>query len=281
MAVFETVISPFPPGSARKRDYSWPDPNINMTGAISPLARDRTGGTNTTSGATSTGAAGTLNIGVVGGVPVLRMVNGGLLNQGPAIALSPIGIQRLPLETGHLFFDGTQDDYYVTEVSLIMRMAAITVGLLGDNGLQVQNTNNASGGMIVNVTNGWTFLFPPNTGDVALFTRQNGGAGVTTTTTLRTAASGFDVTQFHKYAFRIIPANATTPGTLKTLIDDVVLDQRSWTGGTTLPTPNNVGGFPNVGWLSSIQCQSQAQEIDVPLAGGFRSQLAPSELALT
>lgn len=270
MTIREAIVSPFSPGSGRKRDYTWPDWNASMGGAAGNVLRDRVGDNNTTSGALSTGAGAVINLGIVNQTPVARFINT-TLNLGAVFTMDQGGRCHPRLTAAGNSVSGAQDDYGAYRVYAVMRAVA-TPTSASDNGLQLTNSNNATLGLIVGAIPGFAIQYD-NTGNCSLLVR---GAALNTFA-LRTVADGYLNTDFHCYEIRILGATATSDAVCKVLIDNVVKFQQTWAPGTILPTPNSPGGNNFNGFSTNIQCQGAGQEIDVAL---YRCQWAPTETAL-
>lgn len=272
MTIREAIVSPFAPGSGRKRDYTWPD-WLTLSGAAFAgiNIRDRASVTNTTSGLFTTPAGASINVGVVNGVPCARFINT-TLNTGAVFGFDQGGRCHPRLTAAGNNMDGSQDDYTAYRLYAIMR-AANTPSSASDNGLQLQNSGNATLGIIVGNLPGFAVQFD-NTGGCSLFMHGNTS---NQTFPLRTVADGYLNTDFHCYEMRIIGAGPTSDAVFKVLIDNQIKFQATWGAGSNLPTPNTVGGNQFNGFVPNIQCQAAAQEIDVAL---FRCQWAPTEAAL-
>lgn len=267
----EVIVSPFAPGSGRKRDYTWPDWNTNMNGAATNVIRDRIGDNNTTAGAIQTGVGAVLNIGIINATPTARFINT-TLNTGAIFAFDQGGRCHPRLTQAGNNASGDQDDYSAYRLYAIMRAVA-TPTSTSDNGLQLQNSGNAAQGIMLGNIPGFAINYD-NAGGLTLFMHGNTS---NVNTVLRTVADGFLNTDFHTLEMRLLSATAASDAVLKVLIDNVVKFTGTWGAGSNFPTPNTAGGNVNNGFTPTIQCQGAGQELDVAL---FRCQWAPTETAL-
>jgi hypothetical protein len=274
----ESIVTPFAPGSGRKRDYTWPDYNGNMTGAVGIVFRDRLGAGNSASGSSSPGTSGALTMGYVTGVTCCRLTNGANLNGGPVMTLDQGARLHFTTSKTNLKFNpnaAAVDDWACWSVYAIMRAAA-TPGDATDFGLEIVLGPNASNGVLRSAVPGWSIQID-NTGNSCSLV-QHGNSGAQTATVLLGPAQGYVNTDWHKYEFRMLSATNTTDGIFKVLIDGVTLIQRSFgVVGDDLPLPSSAGANNNNGYVANIQAMSRNCELDVAIA---RSQSAPTEQAL-
>jgi hypothetical protein len=269
----ETIVSAFAAGSARKRDYSWPDPNLNISGAPSNGVRDRAGISNTASGSQSAGAGAALTMGVINGVDCVRMTNGVNLGVGPTFVMD-CGRCRVNLLGANSHFTTATDDYGAYRVYAIMRVVATPVSATEECGLTLHNGANASDGLLTGTGPGFAFYYNLTGGLDYLIKTDTAGF---ITVPLGTVAGGFDNTQFHTCEFRILGARPGANASIKCILDGKLQDQRFWPNN--LPSPAGVGGNTANGFVPNLKYNSANGELDVPV-GGFRVQYAPFEAAL-
>ena len=276
MPLLETIVSPFPPGSARKMDYTFPDWNANNTGNVTNAIRDRPGAQAANpAGSISTGATGSVNVGVVQGISCVRLVNGVNLNGGPTLIVDGAGRFHLNTLAANVKFSFVTDDYGVHRVYALMWVAATPTDVFGDCGLQVINSTNAGSSIIQGGKPGIGFQFD-TAGGIGFLMKGNSLA--TTTTPLATAAQGFVNTVPHMCEFRFIPATATQNGFVKVYLDNVLkLTKNYGSVADDLPLPSTVGANVNDGWVVNIQNQGRNSELDLALC---RLQRGPTEQAV-
>ena len=269
----ESIIPQQPTGAARKRDYTWPDPNVNSSGGPSSLLRDRPGASNNASGAQSAGTSGALTMGVINGVTCCRFTNGVNIGGGPTVTLDAARL-RVNLTSPITFFNSFTDDYAVYRFYAITRVTATPVQANG-NGIQLVTGNNIAQDLFVNASPGFAINYD-NTGTMSLVIRDNAAATLTSTVI---SPAGFTNTDFHTPEFRLISAQPGVNATLKVLLDGKLRLSISWPtfGAVNLPTPAGVGGNVNNGFGPSIHCNAQNSEMDVAMA---RVQMAPTEADL-
>ena len=270
----ETIVSPFPPGSGRKRDYTWPDWNINMTGVVSNLERDRPGATNATSGSIGGGVGSSTNLGVVNGVSCVRLINGVNLNNGPVCVMDQGARLHVTTSRANMKFSSFTDDFLCWRIYCIMRCAA-TPADATDFGFQVICGPNASNGVLHSAVPGWSLQLD-NTGGTSLV--QHGKSGAQTSTLLKSAAGGFVNTDFHCFEYRFLGATPNSDALFKVLLDGQLQLTRSFASvADDLPLPTSAGGNANNGYVVNVQAMSRNCELDVAL---IRSIAAPTEAAL-
>lgn len=271
----ETQVSPFPPGSARKMDYTFPDWNQNASGQTNSLERDRPGAQSASpSGSLSNGATGTLNVGFVQGVPCVRMVNGANLNGGPTLICDGGGRFHLRTTTANNFYSTATDDYAVHRVYMIARVAATPTDAT-DTGLAVVLGGNAGSGILGNSIPGVGIQFD-NTGGCSYI--QHGNSGAQTSTLLQSAAGGFVNTNWHSFEFRFINATAQSNGLLKVFLDSkLMLTKNFGVVGDDLPLPSSPGANANNAYVVNLHAWSRNFEMDVAMV---RVQRGPTEQAV-
>lgn len=275
MGVREVIVSPFPPGSGRKMDYTFPDWNANNNGGLTTAIRDRPGvqAANPT-GTISGGATGTANVGVVNGVSCVRLINGANLGGGDVIVCDGAGRIHVATLSANVKFSNVTDDYAVTRVYMLARVTA-TPADATDCGLEIIVGNSSAGNVLFGAKPGWAFQFD-NTGGCSLV--QKGNSLAVTSTLLQSAAQGFVNTQFHMFEFRFINANSSTNGAFKVYLDGILKVTRAYGSvADDLPLPTTAGGNNNNGYVVNAQTQSRNSELDVAL---IRVQRAPTEAAL-
>jgi hypothetical protein len=271
MARTESIIPQAPTGAARKRDYTWPDPNNNISGVPSSLFRDRTGMSSTASGGQSNGTSGALAMGVVNGVDCVRMTNGVNIGGGPVITLDA-GRVRVNLLSSNLSFTTATDDYGVYRIYAIMRVTATPVQAT-DVGFQLTNSGNIGNGIFTSAMPGFAINYD-NTGTMSLVVRGDNGA-FTSFQISPNVAAGFLNTDWHMGELRLIGAQPGVNASIKTFFDGQLRNTQSWPNN--LPSPAGVGGSTNNGFASSIHQNAQNAELDVALV---RMQYAPTEADL-
>ena len=271
----DSIVSPFAAGSGRKRDLTFPDFSGQMSGAALAQCRDRTG-ENALATTLTLGAAGSLNLGVVNGVPCCRMINAGLINQGPVLSVQSMTQVHPALTKGNLFLSGNTDDTMVYRVYMIARVTATPGGVNPDVGLQLLNTINSSDGLLRSNKPGMGIQIS-TTGNCDLVI--NGQTSLQAIS-LQTAAQGYVNTDFNAYEFRILNATTTTDAVLKVLLNGNLKQAISWGAGSNLPIPSQVGppaGSVISGFLANVNQMAAGLELDVAL---LRVQSAPTEAAL-
>lgn len=274
MGIAETIVSPFPTGSARKRDFMLPDYRTVMTGGAPILERDRPGGTNTQGGASSPGTTGALTMGIVGGVPCIQMTNGVNLNGGPVYIFDGGGRISPATTNTNIKFTQNTDDFNCWRIYAVMRVTA-TPGNATDCGLQLILGANAGNGVLRSSVPGWAMQFD-NTGGCSLV--QHGNSGAQTSVVLQSAAQGFVNTAWNMFEMRILGATASGSGFFKCLLNGQLKVLRSFASGPDdLPLPSSPGANSNNMYVTNIQYQAQNGELDVAIV---RSQAAPFEAAL-
>lgn len=268
-------VSPFPAGSGRKMDYTFPDWNANATGAVTNQIRDRPGAqAGNPSGSLSPGGTGTLNVGVVNGVSCLRCVNAAGLNTGPCAIVDGAGRLHIATLAATTKFSSSTDDYGCTRVYAIVRVAATPTDAT-DCGLQIVLGASSSSGVLAASVPGWAFQFD-TTGNTSLV--QHGNSGAQTAVVLKTVAQGFVNTDFHMFEFRLINASPTANGKFKVLLDNQLVLQRSFgVVGDDLPIPTSPGANANNGYVVHVINNGRNSELDVAMV---RIQRAPFEAAL-
>lgn len=271
----ESIVSPFPPGSARKMDYTWPDWNSNNNGGVLSTIRDRPGEQAANpSGSISAGATGSTNVGVVNGVSVVRMANGANLGGGPVVC--PDGAGRIHLATlsANVRYSTQTDDYAVTRVYALVRVTGTPTDNT-DCGLEVIVGGSNTGNVLFGGKPGWSIQFD-NTGGCSLV--QKGNSLAVTAVLFQSAAAGFVNTNFHKFEYRFINATPQTNGIVKFFLDDkLMLTKNFGSVGDDCPLPTTTGGNANNGYVANVQTQSRNSEIDVAYV---RMQRGPTEQAV-
>ena len=266
----ESIIPQAPTGAARKRDYTFPDPNVNSNGGVSNGLRDRAGMSNTAGGGQSTGTSGALAMGVVNGVTCLRMTNGVNIGGGPVITLDAARM-RVNLTSPISFFTTATDDYGAFRYYAIMRVTG-NPGNANGNGIQLINGPNISADLFTSIP-GFAINYD-TAGTMSFVVRDNTGAFTSTVI----SPAGFVNTAFHMAEFRIIGAQANVNAVVKVLLDGQLRTTFAYPGpGGNGPTPSGAGGNVNNGFGPSIHCNAQNFELDVAVA---RVQMAPSEADL-
>lgn len=271
----ESIVSPFPAGSGRKMDYTWPDWNANQTGAVTNQIRDRPGAQAANpAGSISPGTTGSVNVGVVGGVSCVRVINGANLNQGAVCVVDGAGRIHLSTLAANMKFTYATDDYGATRIYAIMRVAATPTDAT-DCGLELITGPNAGNGVLRSAVPGWLLNFD-TTGNTSLV--QHGNSGAQTSTVLATAAGGFVNTDYHVFEFRLLNATPQINGLFKVFLDGQLILQRSFgVVGDDLPLPTSPGGNANNGYVVNVQNMGRNSELDVAMV---RVQRAPFEAAL-
>lgn len=271
----EVQVSPFPPGSARKMDYTWPDWNANATGAATNQIRDRPGAQAADpAGSLSPGTTGSLNVGFVQGVPCVRLVNGINLNGGPVAVVDGAGRLHLRTLSANNLYSASTDDYAVHRVYMIARVIA-TPGNATDTGLQVVLGPNAANGILRSAVPGIGIQFD-NTGGCSYI--QHGNSGAQTSTLLRSAAQGFVNTDWHMFEFVFINATPQANGSVKVKLDgQLKLTKAFGSVPDDLPLPSSPGANANNGYVVNAQYMAQNGEMDVALV---RVQRGPTEQAV-
>lgn len=275
MPAVESVVSPFPPGSARKMDYTFPDWNVQGAGGPSNQERDRPGaqGANP-SGSSSAGATGTIVAGVVNGISAIRLINGANLNGGPAFIADGMGRLHFNTLAANTKCTTNTDDYGCTRVYMLAAVVA-TPGDATDCGLQIILGTNAGSSILAGSKPGVGIQFD-NTGGCSYI--QHGNSGAQTATVLQSAAGGFVNTNPHKFEFRIINASPTANGFIKVYLDDHLMLTKSFGSvPDDLPLPTSPGANANNGYVVNVQQQSRNTELDVFMV---RVQRGPTEQAV-
>lgn len=272
----ESIVSPFPAGSGRKMDYTWPDWNANMTGAVTNQIRDRPGAQAASpSGAITGGATGTNNVGVVNGVSCVRFINGANIGGGSVGVVDGAGRIHLSTLKANMKFTNATDDYGAHRVYAIMRMTATPTDALTDCGMCIITGNASNSTVLIGGKPGWLLGFDIN-GNAVLV--QKGNSLVTTTTIIGAAAQGFVNTNYHTFEARFLNATPQIDGLFKVFLDGQFILQRSFgVPADDLPLPTTVGGNQNNGYVVNVQAQSRNCELDVAMV---RVQRAPFEQAL-
>lgn len=275
MTLRESIVSPFPPGSARKMDYTFPDWNANNGGAVTNQIRDRPGAQAANpSGAISGGATGSQQVGVVNGVSCVRMINGANIGGGGVLIVDGAGRFHLATLAAQVFYTSNTDDYGCHRAYMIARVT----GNPGDNtdcGLEIVLGPNAGLGVIGGGAVGFTYQFD-TAGSCSLVYRGNSGA--VTTLPIQTVAQGFVNTNFHKFEYRFLSATRTQNGVVKIFLDDRFILSRSFGSvPDDLPLPTSPGANANNGYVVNVQTQGRNTELDVAL---IRVQRGPTEQAV-
>lgn len=251
-----------------------PDWRAQISGGPSILERDRPGGTNTQSGASSPGTSGALTLGIVSGVPCIQMTNGVNLGGGPVLIFDGGGRILPSTVNTNIKFTTNTDDFSCWRIYGIMRVTA-TPANATDCGLQLILGTNAGNGVLRSSVPGWGINFD-NTGGCSLI--QHGNSGAQTSTLLQSAAQGFVNTAFNMFEFRLLGATASSPGLFKCLLNGQQKILRSFANvGDDLPIPSSPGANANNGYVVNCQYQAQNGELDLHL---MRVQAAPFEAAL-
>lgn len=274
MSRVETIVSPFPAGSARKMDYTWPDWNANNTGAVTNQIRDRPGAQAANpAGSVAPGTTGTVNVGVINGVSCVRLANGANLNQGPVCVVDGAGRLHLSTLLANVKFSAQTDDYAIHRVYAFMRVAATPTDAT-DCGLEIICSNNASDGVLRNAVPGWSLQLD-TTGGTSLV--QHGNSGAQTSTLLKSAAQGFVNTDFHKFEFQFVNATSLRNGFMLVLLDDVVMLTRSFgVVGDDLPVPTSPGANITNGYVVNLHNQGRNAELDVAYVRVQRGPTLPA-----
>lgn len=274
MPRIESVISPGPAGAGRKRDFTFPDWCINMSGGPSNLERDRPGGSNGQSGSQSSGTTGALVLGVALGVPCLKMTNGVNLNGGPVYTFDGGGRLLPSTVKTKIHFTNATDDFAVYRVYAMMRVIATPTDAT-DMGLQIVLGPNAAAAVLSGATPGWAIQFD-NTGGCSLV--QHGNSGAVTSVVLQSAAQGFVNTAWNMFEFRLISATRNADGSFKCFLNNQLKVTRSFSSvPDDLPIPSSPGANVNNGYVVHAIAFSRNSELDVGL---MRSQVAPTEAGL-
>lgn len=271
----ETQVSPFPPGSGRKMDYTFPDWNANATGAVTNQIRDRPGAQAANpAGSITGGATGTSNVGFVQGVPCVRMINGANLNGGNVCIVDGAGRLHLRTLSANNLYSTSTDDYAVHRVYMIARMVA-TPADATDVGLQIVLGAASNAGILKNVVPGIGIQFD-NTGNCSYL--QHGNSGAVTSANLQTVAQGFVNTDWHMFEFVFINATSQSNGSVKVKLDGFLkLTKAFGSVPDDLPLPSSAGANVNNGYVVNFQAQSRNCEMDVAMV---RVQRGPTEQAV-
>lgn len=234
----ESVVSPLTPGAGRKFSYVWGA--CGVTNAGNDFV-----GTNTD--ARPTGTPDNLwTMTITGAPPATRGVtttNGRVAermtsNTGTGYEVYAQNAQRFTMPFCNV--KGTAnlsnlDDFYCWEVSAVLAWNAIPGAITGDTGLVIANGVNG-----LNPTRGriraGSFmgieLGPSNTGQLSLIVRQ-ADAGALTFNQLTPTQP--DLTQFNRYALRLVGPTASTEAQLKVFVNNVQQFALPWGAGTVLP----------------------------------------------
>lgn len=269
----EVVVSPFPPGSGRKMDYTFPDWNASM-GGINVGERDRPGAQSANpSGSSSPGTTGSLTVGFVQGVPCMRVANGATLNGGGVLIFD--GGSRLHINTlaANTFWSTFNDDYACHRVYMMARVNATPTDAT-DVGLQLVLGGNSGSAILKDSVPGMGIQFD-NTGGCSYI--QHGNSGAQTSTLLRSAAQGFVNTDWHQMEFVIINATPQSNGLVKVKLDgQLKLTKQFGSVPDDLPLPSSPGAQVNDGYVANLHYHSRNGEMDVAFV---RCQRGPTEQA--
>jgi hypothetical protein len=251
-----------------------PDWNINMTGVVSVLERDRPGATNGSSGSSAPGTTGSLNLGVVAGVPCVRLVNGVNLNGGPVLVFDQGGRIHVNTLATNIQFSEATADFRCNRIYALVRVAATPTDAT-DCGLELILGGNASLGVLNPGVPGWLINFD-TTGGCSLV--QHGNSTAQTSVVLKSAAAGFVNTDWNQFEFRLLGAQRNSPGVFKVLLNNQLAVTRSFANAPDdLPIPSSPGANVNNGYVVNIQNMGRNSELDVALV---RVQAGPTEASL-
>jgi hypothetical protein len=204
---------------------------------------------------TTTGVPPAGNIGVVyKGRAAFGLTNNTANGYTASGGFITAGLQR---SLGNVPFLGNHD-WACWEFSAILAYDALpgAVAATGEVGLVIGAGNNTRPMFATGPTQAGIVFGPTNTGVMSVRVRTTDAGAVALN---QNVTAPTDMTEWHRYAIRIISASGTNEAQCKFLVDGVTTLQLQWGAGTVLPDQINTVVSPRMGFtcaLTSMGCNA-------------------------